>query len=87
MALHHLSGADMTNRGTFIPTNNYSQLVAEIADLLLRPCPLGEKHRQEWLENEIKILLGVVGDIWPREIYGAVIFAALEGVANRVAVQ
>jgi hypothetical protein len=81
---HHPHEADMTNKGTFVPTDTHSRLVEKIADLLLKPCPFdAAPARRAWLENEIKIVLGEIGDIWPLEIYGDVFVAAIEDAEKR----
>jgi hypothetical protein len=45
----------------------------------LEPCPVTGRMT----DNEKKHYLGVDGDYWPKEIYGAVIFAAVERAADR----
>ena len=73
----------MTDQGTFISTDTHCRLVSAIADLLLKPCPFeAEPARLRWLENEIKIVLGEAGNIWPRKIYGDVVIARLEDAAK-----
>jgi hypothetical protein len=74
-------------KGNFIPTCDHSGVVEALADLVLnfhKNCPFeAPGPRFEWLKNEIKICLGVDGNIWPAEIYGACMIAGLEDAEAR----
>jgi hypothetical protein len=71
-------------KGTFLPSNDYNDAVEVLADLFDKPCPFEEASaRRAWLANEIKTALGVHGNIWPAEIYGACVIAGLEDAEAR----
>jgi hypothetical protein len=68
-----------TDLGTFIPTNTYNDVVATILTINERnPFSEGSEPARLWAENEVKLALGLVGDIWPLEIRGDLIIDALE---------
>src|SRR5262249_32612678 len=57
--------------GTFIPTSTYTDLVTALSEINDRnPFSEGSTAARLWTENEIKVVLGQVGDIWPLEIRG-----------------
>lgn len=62
----------MTNEDIYLPYDRYTRLVAALANL--EPCPFAGRIT----EDQIKVALGEAGDIWPLEIRGDVIVAALE---------
>lgn len=65
--------------GTFIPTTAYTDLVTALTEIDDRnPFSEGSRAAREWRENEIKLVLGMTGDIWPLEIRGDLIIDALE---------
>ncbi|WP_439402596.1 hypothetical protein ACNJYA_09275 [Bradyrhizobium sp. DASA03068] len=66
-----------TDYGTFIPTADYFDLVRALLDLHDESGPISSPEGR-WLENEIKLRLGLVGDVWPAEIYGDLVIDALE---------
>ncbi|MEY9185335.1 hypothetical protein ABIG06_006834 [Bradyrhizobium sp. USDA 326] len=69
-----------TDLGTFIPTSTYNDLVTALTDIDHRnPFSEGSRAARDWRENEIKLVLGTTGDIWPLEIRGDLIIDALEG--------
>ncbi|WP_027556229.1 hypothetical protein [Bradyrhizobium sp. Cp5.3] len=58
-----------TDLGTFIPTATYNDLVRALVDIQHRnPFSEGSTAARLWFENEIKVVLGLTGDIWPLEI-------------------
>lgn len=64
--------------GTFIPTSTYNDLVTALTEIDDRnPFSEGSRSAHEWRENEIKLVLGMTGDIWPLEIRGDLIIDAL----------
>ncbi|RQH14940.1 hypothetical protein [Bradyrhizobium sp. RP6] len=66
--------------GTFIPTSTYNDLIVALTEIDRRnPFSEGSRAAREWRENEIKLVLGMIGDIWPLEIRGDLIIDALEG--------
>ncbi|KYH00120.1 hypothetical protein [Bradyrhizobium sp. DOA1] len=68
-----------TDLGTFIPTSTYNDLVTALIAIDHRnPFSEGSRAAHEWRENEIKLVLGMIGDIWPLEIRGDLIIDALE---------
>jgi len=67
----------------FLTFERYHRTVAGLADLFLKTpesCPFGagSPAARLWLENEIKIVLGEAGNIWPLTIYGELVIDALE---------
>jgi len=65
--------------GTFIATSIHTELVAALAGINARnPFSEDSTAARLWAENEIKVVLGTVGDIWPLEIRGDLIIDALE---------
>ncbi len=67
-----------TDLGTFIPTSTYNDLVTALTEIDHRnPFSEGSRCAREWRENEIKLVLGMTGDIWPLEIRGDLIIDAL----------
>ncbi|MGW1423205.1 hypothetical protein ACWAT4_24165 [Bradyrhizobium manausense] len=72
-------GLTLTASGNFIPTSAYNDIVAGIAGIAPRnPFSEGSEPARLWAENEVKIVLGEIGDIWPLEIRGDLIIDALE---------
>ncbi|MDA9453057.1 hypothetical protein XI00_01915 [Bradyrhizobium sp. CCBAU 21359] len=70
-----MTAADL---GTFIPTSTYNDLVTALTDIDDRnPFSEGSRAAREWRENEIKLLLGLTGDIWPLNIRGDLVVDAL----------
>ncbi|MGY4469342.1 hypothetical protein ACVWWK_005051 [Bradyrhizobium sp. LB9.1b] len=68
-----------TELGTFIPTSTYNDLVTALNEIDDRnPFSEGSRAAREWRENEIKLVLGMTGDIWPLEIRGDLIIDGLE---------
>ncbi|WP_314945932.1 hypothetical protein [Bradyrhizobium cosmicum] len=73
-----------TDLGTFIPTSTYNDLVTAILEINDRnPFSEGSAAARSWTENEIKLVLGMTGDIWPREIYDDLVIDGLEHVERR----
>ncbi|MDD1533036.1 MULTISPECIES: hypothetical protein [unclassified Bradyrhizobium] len=69
-----------TDLGTFIPTAAYNDLVTALTEIDNRnPFSVDSGAAREWRENEIKVVLGITGDIWPLEIRGDLIIDALGG--------
>ncbi|MBR0764150.1 hypothetical protein [Bradyrhizobium japonicum] len=65
--------------GNFIPTLTYNDLVAGIVCINdNNPFSEGSDAARLWFENEIKLKLGLVADIWPLEIRGDLIIDAME---------
>lgn len=65
--------------GTFIPTATYNDLVISLLEINDRnPFSEGSEAARSWTENEIKVVLGTIGDIWPLEIRGDLVIDALE---------
>lgn len=57
-----------TDLGTFIPTSTYNDLVTALTEIDDRnPFSEGSRAAREWRENEIKLKLGLIGDIWPAD--------------------
>ena len=55
-----------TVSGTFISTTAYNDLVTALTEIDDRnPFSEGSRAAREWRENEIKLVLGMTGDIWP----------------------
>lgn len=68
-----------TDYGMFIPTSTYHDLVTALTEIDDRnPFSEGSRAAREWRENEIKLVLGMTGDIWPLEIRGDLIIDALQ---------
>lgn len=83
--MHHTNhGADLSAAsGTFIPTSAYNDLVTALNEIDSRnPFREGSRAAGECRENEIKLVLGMTGDIWPLEIRGDLIIDALEHADN-----
>lgn len=73
-----------TDLGTFIPTSTYNDLVTALNEIDDRnPFSEGSRAAREWRENEIKLVLGISGDIWPLDIRGDLIIDALEHTDRR----
>ncbi len=65
--------------GTFIPTSTYTDLVTALSEINDRnPFSEGSTAARLWAENEIKVVLGTIGDVWPLEIRGDLVIDALE---------
>lgn len=75
----------MTNDlGTFIATSTYNDLVTALTEIDQRnPFSEGSAAARVWRENEIKLVLGMTGDIWPLEIRGDLIIDGLEHAERR----
>ncbi|WP_256807142.1 hypothetical protein [Bradyrhizobium sp. Bra64] len=70
--------------GTFISTADYFELVRALLDLHEEQAPFASpRGRRDWIENEIKLKLGLVGDIWPAEIRGDLVIDGLEHAERR----
>ncbi|MCK1593344.1 hypothetical protein [Bradyrhizobium sp. 164] len=69
--------------GTFIPTSAYNDLFTALNEIDSRNLfSEGSRAAGECRENEIKLVLGMTGDIWPLEIRGDLIIDALEHADN-----
>lgn len=54
--------------GTFISTAAYHDLVTALTEIDDRnPFSEGSRSARDWRENEIKLKLGLIGDIWPAD--------------------
>lgn len=67
-----------TDLGTFIPTSTYNDLITALTEIDDRnPFSEGSQAARDWRENEIKLVLGMTGDIWPVDIRADLIIETL----------